>query len=387
MMGRIVARWRWSLLIAALLAAGLAFAFWPRAAAVDAARVTKGSMEVGITDDGVTRAEEFYVVAAPVTGYLSRIELEPGDRVSRGTQITTMSGLPATPLDPRTAHSLRSALAAARAAEASSAATLAQARRDLARAEALSRQGFLPAAQLEAARTRVATSQAALSQARAEAARVAAELTPVGGVAGGSAVPVRSPIGGTVLSVITESEGAIAEGTPLVTVGDPGRIEVVVDLLSREAVRVRPGDSARIEQWGGTRPLTGTVQRIEPYGRLKVSALGIEEQRVNVIIAFDQASAGEGRRLGHGYQLDATIIVWSRPDAVRVPIGALFRDSQSEWRVYVIAGGRAVATRVKIGQINEEWGEVLSGLADGQTVVVNPSPSLRDGATVTARGS
>lgn len=387
MTGRFIFRWRWSILIVALLLTGLVFAFWPRATAVDAGKVSKGPMEIGITDDGQTRAEEYYIVTAPVTGDLSRIELEPGDRVNRGALVTTMSGRPATPLDPRTAQSLGAALAAARAAEASSVASLGQAKRDLARAQALAQRGFLPRAQLETARTRVATSQATLAQARAEAARVAAELAPARGQTGGGPVPVRSPVGGTVLSVITESEGVIAEGTPLVTVGDPRRIEVVVDLLSREAVRVKPGDRVRIEQWGGPRELTGTVQRIEPFGRLKISALGIEEQRVNVIIAFDKSAAGSGQRLGHGYQLDATIIVWSRNDAVRVPIGALFRNAQGDWRVYVLEGGRAVARTVRIGHINDEWGEVLSGLADGQAVVVNPSPSLTDGARVAPRKS
>lgn len=385
MTGRFFARWRWPLLLAVLLLAGLAIAFWPRATAADTGKVSRGPMEVGITDDGVTRAEEYYVVAAPVTGYLSRIELEPGDRVSRGALVTTMRGRPATPIDPRMAQSLGAALTAARAAEASTQASLGQAQRDLARAQALAQRGFLPRAQLEAARTRVATNQAALTQARAEAARITAELTPARGQTGRSGVPVKSPVGGTVLSVITESEGTIAEGTPIITVGDPRQIEVVVDLLSREAVRVTPGDRVRIEQWGGSRPLTGTVQRIEPFGRLKVSALGIEEQRVNVIIAFDKASAGSGQRLGHGYQLDATIIVWSRPDVLRVPIGALFRDKQGEWCVYVVAGGRAVARSVRIGQINDEWGEVLSGLGDGETIVLNPSPSLTDGSRVTPR--
>lgn len=387
MTGRFSARWRWPILIAAVLLAGLAIAFWPRAAAVDVGKVSRGPMEVGITDDGVTRADEYYVIAAPVTGYLSRIELEPGDRISRGTLVTTMSGPPAAPLDPRSVQSLRAALAAARAAEASNTAALGQARRDLARAETLAQRGFLPGAQLEAARTRLAMSRAALRQTRAETARIAAELAPARGATGAGPVPVRSPAAGTVLSVITESEGAIAEGTPIVTVGDPGRIEIVVDLLSREAVRVKPGDRVRIEQWGGPRPLTGVVQRIEPFGHLKVSALGIEEQRVNVIIAFDKASAAEGRRLGHGYQLDATIIVWSRPDAVRVPIGALFRDARGAWRVYVVAAGRATAKAVQIGQINDEWGEVLSGLDDGQVVIVNPSPSLKDDAKVKARSS
>lgn len=387
MTGRFFLRWRWAILIALLLFAGLAFAFWPQPSAIDTGKVSKGAMEIGITDDGVTRAEEYYIVAAPVTGYLSRIELESGDRISRGTLVTVMRGRPATPLDPRTAQALRAALASARAAESSAAASLGQATRDLARAQALAQRGFLPRAQLEGAETRVGTSRAAVGQARAEAARISADLEPSRGQIGASPVPVRAPVGGTVLSVLTESEGAIAEGTPLITIGDPRRIEVVVDLLSREAVRVKPGDRVRIEQWGGPHPLTGTVQRIEPFGRLKVSALGIEEQRVNVVIAFDHASAVEGQRLGHGYQLDATIIVLTRPDALRVPIGALLRGVAGEWRVYVVANGRALARTVRIGQINDEWGEVLSGLRAGDVVVLNPPPSLKDNARVTSRTS
>jgi len=385
MIGRFLIRWRWALAIAAMLVAGLAYAFWPQPVAVDLGRVSRGPMEVGITDDGVTRAEEYYVVAAPVTGYLSRIELEPGDRVARGSLLATMSGRPATPLDPRGAEALRAALASARAAEASASAALSQAARDLLRAEELARRGFLPKAQLESARTRVTLGQAAVRQARAEAARVAAELAPARGQPAPGTVPVRAPVGGTVLSVITESEGSLAEGTPLVTIGDPRRIEVVVDLLSREAVRVKPGDRVRIEQWGGPQPLTVRVQRVEPFGRLKVSALGIEEQRVNVIIGFDPASAAEGARLGHGYQIDATILVWSRPDALRVPIGALFRGDDGSWQVFVVSGRSARARSLRIGRINDQWGEVLSGLGQGDQVVLNPSPSLSDGKRVTPR--
>lgn len=233
----------------------------------------------------------------------------------------------------------------------------------------------------------MAGGQAELRRADAEAARIAADLAPPGGSPGPGAVAVRSPVGGTLLSVITESEGEIVEGTPLVTIGDPRRIEVVVDLLSREAVRVKPGDKVRIAEWGGPAPLSGTVQRIEPFGRLKVSALGIEEQRVNVIVAFDRASAAQGARLGHGYQVEATVVVWSRPDVVRVPIGALFRGGDGGWRVHLVSGGRAVVRPVRIGQVNDEWGEVLGGLAAGDTVVLDPPASLRDGQKVAPRAA
>lgn len=278
-------------------------------------------------------------------------------------------------------------LAAARAAQGSASASLSQARRDLARSQALADRGFLPRAQLEAARTRVLTAEAAVAQARAEALRISAELTPPAGRGNAAAVPVRAPVGGTILSVITESEGAVAEGTTLVTIGDPRRIEVVVDLLSRQAVRVKPGDRVKITEWGGSAPLTGTVRRIEPFGRLKVSALGIEEQRVNVVIGFDEASLGAAARLGHGYQIDATIVVWSRPDAVRLPISALVRGKDGQWQVFTATGGRAVLRPVRIGQINDEWAEVLAGLAPGDQVIANPSPSLTDNTRIKPRAA
>lgn len=378
-------KWRWALLIGALLAAGLGFAFWPETVLVDAGKVTRGPMAVGVTDDGVTRAKEYYVVSAPVTGYLARIELEAGDTVARGALITQMTGRPSTPLDPRSQRELIAAVTAARAAENGAAAGLAQSRRDLARAQELAQRGFLPRAQLEAARTRVATGQATVAQARAEIARLQALLSASTGAAGSAPVPVRAPASGSVLSVITESAGVIAEGTPLVTIGNPREVEAVVDLLSREAVRVKPGDRALITQWGGDAPLVGRVERIEPFGRLKVSALGIEEQRVNVIIAFDQAAAAQIARLGHGYQIDATVLLWIKADALRVPIGALFRGTDGAWRVFVITDGRAQQRRVTIGHIDDQFAEVLHGLAENQQLVINPGNALADGARVKAR--
>lgn len=381
----LVKRWRWALLIGATVLFGLVFALWPAATPVDVGKVTRGPMEVGVTDDGVTRAEEYYVVSAPVTGYLSRIELEAGDGVSRGDLITRMTGRPSSPLDLRSRKELQAALVAARAAEQGASSALALARQDLARSEELSRRGFLAKSQLEADRTRVETGAASLQQARAEAASIRARLSNATGQPSGAPVPVRAPASGSVMSVITESEGEIPEGTPLLTIGDPQEIEAVVDLLSREAVRVKPGDRVEITQWGGPVPIPATVKRIEPYGRLKISALGIEEQRVNVIIGFSEAAARQVARLGHGYQIDATIILWSKKDALRVPIGALFRGEDRDWRVYVRDGGRARERAVKIDHINDDYAEVLEGLSEGDTVVLNPARSMEDGTRISTR--
>lgn len=380
-----IMRWRWAVLISALLALALGYAFWPEAQAVDLGKVTKGPMSVGITDNGVTREQDLYVVAAPVTGFAARITLEAGDPIEKGQLITRMTGRPSTPLDQRTRQELAGALAAAQAGESSAAAALAQARRDAARAEELEASGIVSRADLEAARTRVSTGQAAVAQARAEAQRIRASLAQPGGQGSGAPVAVVAPASGKVLVVPSQSEGVIAEGTPLVTIGDPAKIEVVVDLLSREAVRVKPGDRVEITQWGGPKPLLGEVKYIEPYGRMKVSALGIEEQRVNVVIAFAPDAAGQAARLGHGYQVDATILVWSKPDALRVPIGALFRGKTGAWHVFVLEGGRAREREVTIDHINDVYGEVLSGLADGDSVVLNPSNDLKEGQRIKAR--
>lgn len=385
MMFDVIKRWRWAITIGAVLLLTLTYMFWPAAVPVDTGEVTRGPMAVGVTDDGVTRADEYYVISAPVTGYLSRIELEAGDHVTKGMLITRMSGRPSTPLDSRSQRELRGALAAARAAANGASANAAQARRDLTRSEELAERGFLPRAQLEASRTRVATGDAALQQSRAEVARMRAMLAPSSGTSSSALITVRAPSSGSVLSLVNESEGMILEGTTLMTIGDPRQIEVVVDLLSREAVRVKPGDRVEITQWGGPEPLIGQVERIEPFGKLKISALGIEEQRVNVIITFSDAAAEQAARLGHGYQIDATIVLWSEPDALRVPIGALFRGGDGGWRVFVDDGGRTRERPIKLGEMNDEFGEVLDGLAEGETVVLNPGNALRDGARIDAR--
>lgn len=384
MMRALIARWRWPLLLAVLLAAGLGFAFWPQASAVDAGAVSRGPMVVGVTDTAVTRAQEHYLVSAPVTGYLSRIVLKPGDRVAAGQEIARISGSPSAPLDPRSLAETRAALAAARAAVDQSRAGLDLARSDLARAEALAPRQFISRAQLDAARSRVAQGEAALAQARAEAVRLGALLARPDG-ATGAPVSLRAPAAGVVLSVPNESAGMVAGGSPVMTIGDPARLEVVVDLLSREAVQVHAGDRATITRWGGPEPLVGTVWRVEPFGRLEISALGVEEQRVNVVIRFADPARLARAGLGHGFQVDATIERWRKQDALRVPVGALLRGRAGAWQVFAIEDGRARLRAVRIGQINDNWGEVLGGLAAGQAVVLNPPASLRDGERVKAR--
>jgi HlyD family secretion protein len=374
-MRRWLIRWRWPLLLAALVVAGLVFAFWPRAAAVDAGAVSRGPMVVSVTDTAVTRAQEHYVVSAPVTGYLSRIQFEAGDAVGAGQELARLSGRPSAPLDPRSLAEGRAALASAQAAVSQARAGLDLARSDLARAEALAPRQFVSRAQVEALRARVLSG---------EAARLGAILRQPDGSTGAS-LTLRAPAAGRVLSIVNESAGMVAEGTPIMTIGDPAELEVVVDLLSREAVQVHPGDRALITRWGGPDPLEGRVWRVEPFGQREISALGVEEQRVNVIIRFADPARLAAAGLGHGFQVDATIERWRDDKALRVPVGALFRGAEGQWQVFVIERGRARLKTVTIGQINADWGEVRGGLGEGQRVILNPANTLRDGQRVRPR--
>jgi len=380
--------WRWAILIAALLLAGLTYSFWPDAEPVDLGTVTQGPMAVGVTDDGVTRVHELYSVTAPVTGYVTRIELEPGDRVVAGqTIIAHMAGIPSQPLDQRSRAEISNAINASRAAENSASAALRLAEADLGRAEALAQRGFLSRADLDARRASAAASRADLARSRAETRRLQSLLgePAAAGMPSGGAVTVRSPESGVVLRRLAESEGVVVQGTALLEIGDPARIEVVADLLSREAAQVTQGDAVEITRWGGETALPGRVRTIEPFGRLKISALGIEEQRVNVIIDFAPQDAQTIARLGHGYQVDATVILWRDDNAIRVPVGALFRGPDGGWQVYQEDGGRARLRDVTIDHLNEDYGEVKDGLSAGQQVILNPSGTIADGARVRQR--
>ncbi len=383
-----VKNWRWAIVTSGLILLGLGYSFWPEAQAVDLGEVTRGEMSVGITDDGVTRVHDLYTVTAPVTGKITRIELDAGDEVIAGeTVIAYMTGLPSAPLDARARAELQQAINGSLAAESSAVAALELAQSDLARAEELAERGFLATARLEAERMAARAREADLQRIRAETARLRASLAGRGSGAqsAGVSIAVRSPESGVVLRRLSESEGAVALGTPLMEIGNASQIEVVIDLLSREAVQVEPGAKVEITRWGGPDPLPGRVRLVEPFGRLKISALGIEEQRVNVIIDFAPDAAVQIAALGHGYQVDGTVILWESGDVLRLPVGALFRGPQGEWQVFADDGGRASARTVTIGHINDEYAEVLEGLTAGEQVVLNPGRAVEDGVRISER--
>jgi HlyD family secretion protein len=334
-----------------------------------------------------------------VAGRLQRIDLEPGDPVRRSeTVVARLTPAPPPLLDARTqmelsaaVESARAALGQAQAERARAEATLDRARAALQRQQRLAEAGAISRDDLEAAQTAVraagevykaADFSVNVAQAQLEAARARLQRPD----AGAGAVDVVSPVDGVVLKRFRESETVVPAGEPLVEVGDPSGIEVVADLLSTDAVRVSPGDVVRIEQWGGGRALEGRVQRVEPSGFMKVSALGVEEQRVNVIVDFvDPGTAS--RLLGDGYRVEVRIVEAQVENALTVQVGSLFRRAE-QWAVFVVGDdGRVRLQEVELGQRNAMIAEVTAGLQEGQHVVLYPPDTLAEGTRVIERGS
>src|SRR5690348_317979 len=397
---------RRAVLIAVLclaVAAGLAWSFRPRAVPVEAATVTRGPMSVEVSDDGRTRIREIYRLSAPVSGTLLRVNVHPGDAVVGGrTRVAEL--LPTTPgfLDVRTHAQAAAAVEAAEAARTLAAAEVKRARAqlnfadaDLRRATALSGSNAISRADLERAELARDTAAAALASAEAAlkvkqsdlAAAKALLIDPTSGAATRSAVrgiPLVAPVSGSVLRVQGESETVLAAGTPILDIGDPRTLEIVAELISEDAVRVRTGDPARITDWGGPAPLDARVRRVEPSAFTKISALGVEEQRVNVLL--DPAGQnGAWSSLAHGYRVVVHITVWKTADALRVPVAALFRAGNG-WAAFVLRDGRAARTTVSVGHQNDDVAEVLAGLKAGDRVIVHPGDTVRDGVRVSVEG-
>jgi HlyD family secretion protein len=383
---------------AAVLVVGaiVAVAVWPESIEVDIVTAERRAMQVTIDEEGETRVRDRFVVSAPVTGRLQRVELEPGDPVARGTVVARLVPADAPLLDPRTRAEYGAAVEASRAAVTQAqaerdraAATLDQARNVLRRREQLVEAGAVAREDLETARRDLATAESALRAADAAVAQARFQLelararlqAPSAG--GGRVIELRAPVDAVVLKRVHESEAVVPAGEPIVEIGDPARIEVVSDLLSTDAVRVSPGQAVHIEQWGGGHRLEARVRRVEPSGFMKVSALGVEEQRVNVIIDFADTGAA-GRALGDGYRVEVRVVLWQAGDVVTVPVGALFRRGDG-WAVFAVEGDRAVLRGVELGHRNNEVGEILKGVQPGESVVLHPPDTLTNGARITRR--
>jgi len=387
---------------AAGVAAAVAWAFWPQPIPVDIAVIRPGTLEVTVDEEGMTRIRDIYTVSAPIAGKVLRSPREVGDQVEADETLVAVIQ-PTAPafLDARTRRAAEAAALAAEASVALGEAQVAEAESlltfvssQLTRSEELARRGIISERAHEQARMEVDTAKARLASARAtlnvrkrelESARarlIGPEMQQDVATDESCCVNVTAPETGEVLKLLTESEQVVNAGTPLIEIGDPHNLEIVVDLLSSDAVRVPDNAEARITGWGGD-TLGATVIRIEAAGFTKVSALGIEEQRVKAVLDItDPPEAWSG--LGHGYRVVVHIVV-AREEALLVPLGALFRRGDA-WAVFVVDADDRVRRRiVRIGARNTRDAAVLEGLEEGDRVVLHPSDRVADGVKITVR--
>jgi HlyD family secretion protein len=393
-----------------LVLAGVVWFAWPRPIPVDLATVTAAPMEVTIDDEAKTRVRHVYTVSAPISGKVLRISnpteahdisLHVGDKVVADETIVAIMQ-PTSPsfLDIRSREELQAAVAAADAAVKLAEAevrrieaALAFSRQELQRAQSLAATNTISAKALDTAQLELATNEAALASTKAQldirrseyALANARLIGPSDNDTLGSAgccIQIRAPATGRVLRVLQESEAVVAAGTPLMEIGDALDLEIVADLLSTDAVQIKAGAQVRIDGWGGA-PLQGAVTRVEPEGFVKVSALGIEEQRVRTIIDFvDPPEAWSA--LGNDFRVIVHVSLWSSDGALLVPVAALFRQGE-EWAVFAVRDGRARTTVVTIDHRNERMAEVVSGLSPGDRVILHPSDRIEDGVAVSER--
>ena len=407
-----------------LVVVGVVVSMRPKPVAVESTTVASAPMRVTVSGEGKTRVQDKYVVLAPVHGNLARVELHAGDAVEEGTVLATIEPIAPPLLDPLQRRELEERASASAAAARQAVASVARAEndarfavRDLERVRALYEQGSLSRADLDTAElasaraakeaesarfgARVARHEREMAKAALDRAGVVAgdksdktepgearkrKGEPAGEAEGVRAevLQIRAPVAGKVLRILRNSEGVVQPGEALLEVADLAALEIVLDVLTTDAVRITAGDDVDLLRWGGEGPLHGRVRLVEPAAYTRVSALGVEEQRVNVII--DIVEPVEQRpRLGDGFALDVEVVVWRREQALVLPLSALFRDEEG-WSCYVIEGGLAVPRRLEVGQRNDFEVEVLGGVSEGEEVILHPGDRVREGTMVVATG-
>jgi HlyD family secretion protein len=385
--------------LAVLAVVGLIVVAWiPNPVEVEVAAVQRGPLVVTVNEDGRTRVKDRYLVSAPIAGSLARLDLEAGDAIEEGQVLARLVPLPPPLLDSRTRAEAKARVDAATAARRQAQASVNRARyqRDFAKQEseralAVVQQGGLARSDADRAVSTYRGSEEDLNSANFGARVAEHQLTLAqtalmqltGKGEDVEQLDIISPVAGQVLKVFQESEGVAQGGTPILEVGDPSALEVVVDVLSQDATRIPAGAATLIERWGGKNPLRGHVRVVEPSAFTKLSALGVEEQRVNVIIDMDDERE-LWSSLGDGYRVEARISVWEGADVLKVPASAVFR-SEEAWATFVVDAGTAVVRTVELGETNGLETEVLSGLEEGETVIAYPSDSVRDGVSVQSR--
>jgi HlyD family secretion protein len=369
---------------------------------VDLVDVQPGRLVVTLDEEGETRVHDVYTLSAPVSGRVQRINWLVGDPVTANETVLAQIE-PGDPsfLDPRSEAQARAAIQAAEAARDLAAAAVkdAQAQYEFARAEyarmqELVKEGSVSKRDLDSAERDYKARHAGLDTSRAalqvrnyelEVARaqLVSPLETQGPKEVCDCIPITAPVSGRILQITDRSERVVREGDVLMKIGDPKDLEIVVDYLSMDAVKIEAGQRVIIDNWGGAQPLEGRVRLVEPFGFLKISALGIEEQRVNVIVDFVGKEGWE--RLGHGYQVETRVVLWDSDDVLAVPLTALFRDGE-QWAMFVEEGGRAVLRHVEVGQKNGVFAEIREGIEAGETVVLHPSDRVSDGVRIASRG-
>ncbi len=358
----------------------IALSMLPDAIDADVAKADRGDVRVEVVDEGRTRMHDIYVISAPITGRVLRVEVEPGDEVQAGAIVARMSRAAAGFLDTRSDLQARATVTASEAQLRSAHAELDLAEREHKRNTELVAASLVSKAAMDQSEARLNAARAARDAARAEVERArSAVLDPSRTERG--VVNVTSPSAGRVLRVPQESEAVITTGTPIVEVGDPQHVEVIAEFLSQDAVRMKSGAPAQIENWGGP-PLPAVVERVEPVAHTKISALGVEEQRTNVILQFQDMPKDSLQ--AHDFRVDVRVVVREAKNALRVPLGALFRRGDG-WALYKVVDGRAKLSEVQVAEADPHFRAVTAGIDEGDEVVVFPSASIADDVRIKAR--
>jgi len=386
--------------VGAAVLAALVWAFMPSPAEVEVASVGQGRFERAVQDDGKTRLRERYLVSTPLTGRVARIELKQGDVVTRDAVLATVWPVAPALLDARARSeqqarigAMEASVARARANVGRSLAALEQARAELKRSETLAQQGYVSPNQNETGRLNVRLREKELESARQEEDATRHELeqsraalkqfSQTASEGPQRAFSIKAPVSGKVLKILQQSEGIVSAGTPLMELGDPSQLEVVVDVLTEDAAQIKPGTPVRLMNWGGPEQLNGQVRLVEPAAFTKVSALGVEEQRVNTVI--DITSPPESwRALGDGFKVDVRVLVQVVENAVMVPVSALFPVGARS-ALFIVDAGRVRQQEVEVAARNGVQAWIRTGLQPGTKVVVYPDSALRDGDRVRSR--
>jgi HlyD family secretion protein len=386
--------------VAVIIVLAVAYGFMPKPLPVDVAQALRGPMRVTIDEEGKTRVRDRFVISAPVAGYLRRIELEVGDPVKKGQVVAELEPLRSSVLDPRaraealaTVSSAQAALHAAKENARAAEAAAEYAKKNLERQKELFGKGYTAKDTIEQADTDAKRTEANLLSAEAAVRAARSEMERAQSLLGHSAaegaadreriVEVRAPAAGRLLKLHHESEGVVNSGDPIIDIGDPEKIEVKIEVLSADAVRIKTSTPVLFERWGGAEPLSGAVRIVEPAAFTKVSSLGVEEQRV-LVIADITSLPETWKRLGDAYRVEASFIIWEGRDVLQVPASALFRKGEG-WAVFIYENRRARLREVIVGHRNGLVAEIVSGIADKEMVITHPDELIKDGSRVRLR--